>query len=675
MWPDPIQRLAPLQPESLLSLDRNFFVIELAENDGLTHAGALALMDAQPSAAWFLLRWWHQGALQQAALRRNDLRTFLGDNKQRADRRLLPRLGVLPPPVAPVHDLQRYEAAGDVGAVVVDEDGVPMGVTTTRRPTTRGGRLTLPDRYLPDRYLADDALLDAALDMDEAPPVAPHRLDASIPAQVRVGDTVTLVIALDRLERAQATIGDIDLHPGEPLEITVQGDARLQPVNGNSVPLGVPATETFRAVSFDFRTLEVGPARIKAFAFRNGISVARMVLGVNVVLPYEASPPNQVQIQEVLPLPAPSVDPQPDLRLLVMESATGLRFQLRTAGGGVEDFPAVALHDLPTRMREFVGAIEGLTIGKQEAAEKALRQLQSWGADLFSRLIPEPLQALLWKHQGTGTLTLQVCSDDGWIPWEACRLVREDANGRTVEGPFLAEAFAMTRWLHGGPAPSTFRLSRCALVVPSDSRLDTASRERDYYLALAKNGRLVTEVTPRYLPLTRALESGAFDAWHFCGHANAGALQQGDRAALRLEGNETMTASLFAGTVENALLPRPFIFFNACQSALGGAGLTGVGGWAHRFIRPNRERHGAAVFIGTYWSVYDEAAHAFATALYDGLQLGLPIGAAALQARRQARDQRTGGRPGDPLSWLAYTVYADPLARLEVHHEVTDAGS
>ncbi|ANH67471.1 CHAT domain-containing protein [Mitsuaria sp. 7] len=666
MLPDLTRLMTSSRSESLLTLERNFFVVELAENDGLTHADALALMDAHPSAAWFLLRWWKQGDYQQTVLRRQHLRAFLDADRRHRDRPLAMRLGFAPPPLAPVHDLQSYEAAGDVGAVVVDEDRVPVGVSVPRRPSTRGGWLPQPDLYKADA-------VGRMASSDDESAAAPYRLDAAIPVEVRVGDTTTLVVTLDRVECAESFLGDIDLRPDQPLEISVQGDPQLQPVNGNSEMLVVPATETFRAVRFEFKAINVGPARIRVFAFRDGVSVARILVGVNVVLPHEA--PQQLQIREIISLPSSSAGPQPDLRLLVMESPRGLRFQLRGADGMAEDYPPSTLNDLPMRMRDFVGAIEGLSIGTPAAAQDALRKLEVWGADLFNQLIPESLQSLLWKHQGAGTLTLQICSDDGWIPWEACRLVKKDASGHIVEGPFLAEAFAMTRWLHGGPAPSTFRLSRCALVVPGDSRLATSRRERDFYLALAVNGRTVTEVTPRYLPLTRALEAGTFDAWHFCGHANAGAQQQGDRATLRLEGNETMTASLFAGTVENALIPRPFIFFNACQSALGGSGLTGVGGWAHRFIRPNRERHGAAVFIGTYWSVYDEAAHAFATALYKELQQGLPIGAAVLQARRQARNQRTGDQPCDPLSWLAYTVYADPLAKLEVLHEATDAGS
>ena len=78
--------------------------------------------------------------------------------------------------------------------------------------------------------------------------------------------------------------------------------------------------------------------------------------------------------------------------------------------------------------------------------------------------------------------------------------------------------------------------------------------------------------------------------------------------------------------------------------------LTNVGGWAAQFLQA-----GAAAFIGTYWSVYDRPAHEFAQALYGRLLGGMPLGLAAREARGAIRSL------GDP-TWLAYTVFGNPLA-------------
>ena len=53
--------------------------------------------------------------------------------------------------------------------------------------------------------------------------------------------------------------------------------------------------------------------------------------------------------------------------------------------------------------------------------------------------------------------------------------------------------------------------------------------------------------------------------------------------------------------------------------------------------------------------MYDRPAFDFARVFYGHLLAGVPIGRAAREARLAARAS------GDP-TWLAYTVFADPLA-------------
>jgi CHAT domain-containing protein len=67
---------------------------------------------------------------------------------------------------------------------------------------------------------------------------------------------------------------------------------------------------------------------------------------------------------------------------------------------------------------------------------------------------------------------------------------------------------------------------------------------------------------------------------------------------------------------------------------------------------------GAAAFVGAYWSVYDEPAYKFAQELYNCLLAGEPIARAAKSARLAIK------KAGDP-TWLAYTVFADPLATVK----------
>jgi CHAT domain-containing protein len=105
--------------------------------------------------------------------------------------------------------------------------------------------------------------------------------------------------------------------------------------------------------------------------------------------------------------------------------------------------------------------------------------------------------------------------------------------------------------------------------------------------------------------------------------------------------------------VKNVGLPHPLVFLNGCQSGRGGVTLTRVGGWAQCFVDA-----GASAFIGSHWSIGDEAACAFAKAVYAGLlDEGKPIA-------RVVQEARAAIRPLQETTWLAYTLYADPGARV-----------
>jgi CHAT domain-containing protein len=81
-------------------------------------------------------------------------------------------------------------------------------------------------------------------------------------------------------------------------------------------------------------------------------------------------------------------------------------------------------------------------------------------------------------------------------------------------------------------------------------------------------------------------------------------------------------------------------------------GLNSPGGWPRGFLAA-----GAGAFIGPYWKVLDGAAAGFSTAFYQALLNGASVGKAALDARAQIR------AASDP-TWLAYSVYAHPDARV-----------
>lgn len=122
---------------------------------------------------------------------------------------------------------------------------------------------------------------------------------------------------------------------------------------------------------------------------------------------------------------------------------------------------------------------------------------------------------------------------------------------------------------------------------------------------------------------------------------------------MHLENRDELTPEDLTGVVKNLGLARPLVFLNACQIGRSAMSLTDIGGWATQFIRA-----GATAFVGAYWSVYDQAAHDFALAFYNRLFSGIPIGKAIQEARQIIKPL------GDP-TWLAYTVFADPLMTVQ----------
>jgi CHAT domain-containing protein len=104
---------------------------------------------------------------------------------------------------------------------------------------------------------------------------------------------------------------------------------------------------------------------------------------------------------------------------------------------------------------------------------------------------------------------------------------------------------------------------------------------------------------------------------------------------------------------------RPLVFLNACRVGSGGLSITGLGGWANVLVGSC----GVGAVIAPLWSVNDALAREFARVFYDQLrsQPGCTVGQAVRQARRHVRD----AAPHDP-TWLAYTLYAHPNARIRL---------
>jgi len=150
--------------------------------------------------------------------------------------------------------------------------------------------------------------------------------------------------------------------------------------------------------------------------------------------------------------------------------------------------------------------------------------------------------------------------------------------------------------------------------------------------------------------LRSLLAAGEFGALHFACH-NSFDPAAADRATIRF-GSESFTPSVLAPMVAEASFTdsRPLVFMNACRSAGEAPLYTELAGWASNFMKA-----GASAFVGSAWAVRDQSAKRFAESFYRAALEGRTLGQAATHARAELDDR------ADP-TWLAYTVYGDPLA-------------
>jgi hypothetical protein len=539
--------------------------------------------------------------------------------------------------LAPASTLERWARA--------DEEPAPSDPT-----------LVLEDGAVAGIGAADDLELfraggDAPAEPAEVQPVG---VRVEHPRSVVVGSTVSLVVSITG-DLAAADVVPVAAAVGDRLDVVVSPRAGFVadgPSEGQLTVGGTPAP----AIQVRLRATAVGPGIVTVYVFRDRRALGSLTVTPQVVAEGEPGG-QQTAVTAALGPGEPSVA---DLELLVFEQrdAQGrpqLRYLLDAPNPGLElnlaPFGPVVLDAEPSEiLGNFYAEIERLPLATPEERAVAAERLRAIGASLFEQLFPADLRALLWGLQDRVT-TVQVQSEEPWVPWEICRLTGT-RDGRVVEGEFLCEKFELTRWRQGQPLRLRLSLTNLGLVVPPDSGLASAEAEAAALRALARDGRAVVDVPPDYVTVRRVLGEGIHDGIHFCGHGAFPDRSNPERAEIELAGRVKLRPSDLAGAAANLGRATPLVFLNACQTGRQALALTGPGGWANALMKA-----GAGAFVGTYWEVDDELALTFARTFYERLDLGATVAAAAHGARLAIRDS------GDP-TWLAYTVFAGSGARL-----------
>lgn len=382
-----------------------------------------------------------------------------------------------------------------------------------------------------------------------------------------------------------------------------------------------------------------------------------------------ATPPPAKPAQEVSLAPA-------DLEIWVtVESAAGetrLSYLLRSATGKA-GFHERRIRSAPLRLRpeDFHNALfdkleklhagaglDGTMVWKEEIED----ELIALGSSLYRSLFPAELRAA-YRLFRDRVETIFLVSDEPWIPWEIVRPYDDQDRENPIDDDFLCARFQLSRWLAAAELPGdavTVERLACFEAGASEDGVELPHAEQELRW-LRDLARRHPGIEDRSLPgaTSRAVKSrlraGGLDLLHFVGHGRFDGADPDASGFHLVDGRPLRPFDLHTKIQTRVKVRRPLVFLNACQVGRQGLSLTGLSGWAARWI----EDCGCGAFVAPLWTVDDRPAHAFATSFYAALEAGRTFGEAAQAARRQVRELDPPG-----LTWLAFSVYAHPNARL-----------
>lgn len=510
--------------------------------------------------------------------------------------------------------------------------------------------------------------------------------DIACPRRVWVeAPRIAVVVRLTLTPRAQsAASAELALREDLPVQVRVdapQFDLLNEPVQEVTLP---PDRDSPPLV-FDLRPRSVGHTQVTFDFLQNGQPLRAVSVAVEIT-PYsvaEGAEPTPAQPLRIEPDATP-----PDLVLHIAWDAavSQLVYTLIRAGGAwwrtfapvtVNGSPAVYAAQLYARITKSARTVSKRTVSKRTvqrhlgverelAREDVDRHLRKLGQSLWEELLPPDLKALYaqereqWRDR-----SLLIFSDEPHLPWELVWPYDETAGVWEDAGPWCG-TLDLARWLRKDErgngnemAPTRLTLHRLTVLAPTYTRLGNlpaAQQERQTLIELAQRHQVESAgpAEPTWRGVLDFLEDGGYDWVHVAAHGSFYPETPDGDSALWLQEDHALSPQDLSGAAirRTFVQQRPGFFFNACEVGRQGWTLTRISGWANRLVST-----GAGLFAGPLWAVQDAAAATFAQAFYAALLDGATVAAATRQARLKAQT------PGDP-TWLAYSVYAHPNARL-----------
>lgn len=485
---------------------------------------------------------------------------------------------------------------------------------------------------------------------------------AEMPESAPLNSTVYLTVTVSReeIELAAGMTGKTDassVSVGEPIEIEIHAKGNCEVLGETRVEIEVPNSGKPETLDFRIKGKAPGPAEIWVDARQGARRLTRMVIQPVFI--------NDGVLRASSVIDTFKTDP-PMVQLRIFENANSrtdpfsLRFVMESRDLNIQISEETQRFHEPREpyIRSLYEKLEGEWGKNLTDFDLFMRGLRTIGGELYNTLVPEPVRKKIWEHR-LEIGSIEIISHEPFIPWEVLHVVEPEKKLPPGGNMFLAE-LGVVRWVNNlgwPPARLKVRNNMARHVIPNyenqNLRLTGAQDERNLLQFLFDS----KEVHAKSDAIIELISSeGKFDLLHFACHGHASEDQIWDSSLLMADARDVLNVldvSQYAD-LSNGDGTKPIVFLNACQVGKVGRTLAGTGGMAEAFVKA-----GAGMFVGALWSVGDKTALSFAESFYKDLMNGATVVQATREARKAAKDAR------EP-TWLAYTVYGHPYARVEV---------
>lgn len=478
-------------------------------------------------------------------------------------------------------------------------------------------------------------------DGDGVPRAGQRYLKGRCPETVLVGEPFSLVARIVlQAGPSSAALKFFDV-PSEGRDVVLEVYAPgLRLLSHRLLTVHVPADGDSEPVMFELRADEPGVRMVSVAAWIAGSYLGELLVDITAERDHSAGRQRDV-VAEITTEPT---DGAVSLVVRFDPRQNAYRFEFRDEDNPDEVTSNLAYEPGPL-VEQLVAGLDDLAKGRSGySGGQARNYLVQSGVGLWGELVPPQLRQQFWDRQDR-IRQLTILADKDAVPWE---LLYPMDPGH--DAGFLVEQFPVTRAIFGRRPTRRLSLWPARFVLPENS-LPQARDEIDAMRRLLDPQQPPGEVISALASLEGMIASGDFGLLHFACHNT---YNPAGGSSIKL-GNVRFTPMLMNTVAINKGLARsaPTVFINACRSAGLAATYNQLDGWASKFLQA-----GVGAFIGSLWAVSDGGAREFAQELYGRLKDGSSLGE-AVQCAREAAAQE----PDDP-TWLAYTVYGDPRARL-----------